>query len=209
MPTEQMSISGAVEGMTDEMVLRSLIATVGAEPGTIVDMRGKDRLKKHLNAYNQASHYSPWCILLDLDRDADCAPSLCTHLLPERGTWMCFRVVVRSIEAWLMADRAHLAQFLSVAMARIPADVESIDQPKEVMVNLARHSRRPAIQQDMVPRPGSGRSVGPAYTARLIEFVTNQEQGWRPQVAANSADSLRRCLQCLQHMLETFQKSLA
>jgi hypothetical protein len=36
------------------------------------------------------------------------------------------------------------------------------------VVELARYSRRRDIREDMVPRPGSGRSVGAAYTSRLI-----------------------------------------
>jgi hypothetical protein len=47
------------------------------------------------------------------------------------------------------------------------------------------------IREDMLPRRGSGRPIGPAYTSRMIEFVENN---WRPEVAARSSDSLRRCL---------------
>ena len=42
----------------------------------------------------------------------------------------------------------------------------------------------------MVPRPGSGRLVGPAYASRLIEYA---EAHWRPEVAGQCTDSLRRC----------------
>ena len=103
---------------------------------------------------------------------------------------MCFRVAVRQIEAWLLADSERLARFLSIAIARVPVDPEALDNPKETLVNLARHSRRRDIREDMVPRPRSGRSVGAAYTSRLIEFAETQ---WRPEIAAERADSLRRC----------------
>lgn len=106
-----------------------------------------------------------------------------------------------------MADRERLASFLGVAATRIPADVEAIANPKDAMVNLARHARKRAIQQDMVPRMGSGRAVGPAYTARLIEFAVNINAGWRPLVAAEHAPSLLRCLVCLRRLVAVYALS--
>jgi hypothetical protein len=49
----------------------------------------------------------------------------------------------------------------------------------------------------MVPRQNGDRVVGPAYTSRLIEYT---DQYWRPHVAAQHADSLRRALDCLKQL---------
>lgn len=65
------------------------------------------------------------------------------------------------------------------------------------LVNLARRSRRKAIRQDMVPRARSGRQEGPAYTSRMTEFASEK---WRPEVAAEHSESLRRAIQCLQRL---------
>jgi hypothetical protein len=65
------------------------------------------------------------------------------------------------------------------------------------MVVLAAQSRRHDIREDMLPRPGSGRAIGPAYTSRMIEFIQSY---WRPDVATFSSDSLRRCLTRLGEM---------
>jgi len=62
----------------------------------------------------------------------------------------------------------------------------------------ARRSRSRVIVQDMVPRRGSGSRVGPGYKGRLIEFVTATHHRWRPDVAAQRSDSLRRCLNALE-----------
>ncbi|NLI83320.1 MAG: hypothetical protein GX443_16770 [Deltaproteobacteria bacterium] len=48
----------------------------------------------------------------------------------------------------------------------------------------------------------SGRQVGPAYSSRLIEFVENCRNGWRPHEAARSSTGLSRCLQCLRRLAE-------
>jgi hypothetical protein len=53
-------ISGVVEGATDEVVLRALIAAAGLETSVVYGKMGKDQLKKNLVAYNQAAQYNPW-----------------------------------------------------------------------------------------------------------------------------------------------------
>ena len=110
------------------------------------------------------------------------------------------RVAVREVEAWLLADGETLARFLGVSRRSIPSDPERLVRPKEAMVRLGRRSRKGAIRKDMVPRRGSGRAVGPAYTSRLIEFVGTE---WRPAAAAERSDSLKRAIRCLRQLLES------
>lgn len=192
-------ISAAVEGIVDEAVIRRLIAHVGATPGDVYGKQGKAFLRQKIAAYNNAARHAPWMVLVDLDNEADCAPPLREAWLPASAPMLCFRVAVREVEAWLLSDTERLADFLSVARARIPSDPERLNDPKIEMVNIARASRRRDIRADMVPRPESGRSVGAAYSSRLIEFVT---QHWRPDQALVQADSLRRALECLRRLAE-------
>ena len=198
-------ITGAVEGDVDEAVMRRLVEHVGATPGPVYGRNGKNHLRQRLDGYNQAARFSPWVVLVDLNHDADCAPPFCASWLPNPAPYMCFRVAVRMVEAWLLADRERLARFLSVAVAQIPLSPEGVDDPKHTMVELAKLSRRREIREDMVPRPGSGRIVGPAYTSRLIEFVLGGTSGWRPEVAAKLSDSLDRCLDCLRQLVKGAQ----
>lgn len=192
-------ITVAVEGPTDEAIAGKLIAHVGAQPGPVYGKQGKPHLRQHVRGYNNAARHTPWLILVDLDREADCAPPLCQVWLPAPAPWLCFRVVVRAVEAWLLADAETLSAFLGVAQSRIPGQPELLNDPKAAMVTLARASRRKAIREDMVPREGSGRPVGPAYSSRLIEFVAGY---WRPDVAAARADSLARTIRCLRRLVE-------
>lgn len=158
-------------------------------------------LRARIRAFNRAAHYSHWCVLVDLDHDAPCAAALRDEWLPSRAELLRFRIAVREIEAWLLADRHRVAQFLGVAQSRMPLAPELEDSPKQVMVNLARRSHRRAISEDMVPRPGSGRTIGVGYTCRLIEFASDRNGGCRPDVAAASADSLGRCITRLREFL--------
>ena len=69
-------ISAAVEGYTDEAVVRRLIRHVGAEPGPVYRRKGKPDLRSRVEGYNRAARRAPWLILVDLDQDAPCAPPL-------------------------------------------------------------------------------------------------------------------------------------
>jgi hypothetical protein len=192
-------VSGLVEGPLDEVVLARLLSETGAALGTVYGRKGKGDLLGRLARYNEAARFSPWAVLVDLDRDAECAPQFRKEWLPEPAPHMCFRVVVRAVEAWLLADRQGLADYLQAPLAKVPAGPEQVNDPKDRMVALARLSRRKAILEDMVPRPGGGSRVGTAYVARLIEFARDH---WRPAVAARNADSLRRCCERLHELVQ-------
>jgi hypothetical protein len=195
------TLSGAVEGPADEAVLQRLVEYSGATLGTVYGKRGKVHLRQRLPGYNAAASLSPWIVIVDLDHDADCAPELRSRWLPHPAPRMCFRVVVRALEAWLFADRERLARFLSLRVAQLPVYPDTLDDPKRLMIEMARRSSRRDIREDMAPRPGGGRSVGPAYTSRIIEFATDSWRGWRPDVAATYSNSLARSIQCLQRLI--------
>ena len=188
-------IAAAVEGIVDEAVARRLIAHVGAVPGVVYGKNGKEHIKQRVAGYNRAAHHEPWFVLVDLDHDAPCPPPMCRKWLPEKASLMCFCVAVRAVEAWLLADAEKIAAYLRVPCDHVLVDPEAIDNPKQVMVNLARKSRLGQIREDMVPRPGSARLVGPAYASRLIEFASVH---WRPDVACIRSDNLRRAIRCLR-----------
>ena len=186
--------SATVEGPTDEAILRRLVEYSGAELERVYGRSGKGFVLKNLSSYNSAARFRPWIVLVDLDRSAECAPAASAQWLPTPAERMCFRIAVREVESWLLADGEALAEYLGVKPARVPATPERLDDPKAAMVALARASRRRAIKTDMVPRPGSGRQVGPAYTSRLIEYAQGP---WRPGVAAQHAEGLDRLLKRL------------
>jgi len=194
-------ISGAAEGPTDEAVLKRLLAEAGAVATAVYGQNGKQRLKRDLRGYNHAAKHAPWFVLVDLDQDAPCPSALREEWLPAPAPRMCFRVAVREVEAWLLADRERISAFLGVGKVKVPKDPEALEDPKWTMVDLARQSRRRDIREDMVPRPGSGRSVGRAYTSRLIEFATDPSR-WRPEVAAGNSRSHCRCRNALKRLIQ-------
>ena len=144
-------ISGAVEGTVDEAVIRRLIHDAGATPGPIYGRMGKGPLLKRLAGYNAAARFQPWIVLLDMDSDYSCAPPARREWLPDPAEHMCFRIAVREVETWLLADVERMARFLAVSRAIVPSRPDEDADPKARIVWLAGRSRSRPIRVDMVP----------------------------------------------------------
>jgi hypothetical protein len=199
-------VTGAVEGLVDEAVFRRLVTYAGAVPGPVNGKKGKAHLLSSLKGYNAAAQFSPWFVLMDLDNDDDCAPPFRSRSLPKTARQMCFRIAVREVEAWLLADATRISTFLGVNASRLPSNPDSERDPKRLVVSLASHSRIRDIKNDLVPRPEARRVEGPAYTARLVGFVLDTRRGWRPAVAAKNSDSLARCIRCLKAIVKAHRE---
>lgn len=191
-----------MEGDLDEAVLRRIVRRAGLSLVNVYGRNGKASLLRALRGYNAAAHRSLWVVLVDLDRDCECAPPCVQRWLPDPAPHMCFRLVVRSIESWLLADGDRIAEFLGVRRALVPDDPDALDDPKRALVELARRSRRRVVRDEIVPREGSGRSVGPLYTMRMVEFVNDEPAGWRVDHALPASDSLNRCIERLRRSVQ-------
>lgn len=195
-------ITAAVEGSLDQAVIQRLVEDSGGALGPVHGKKGKNYLKDKLSGFNNAARFSPWVVLVDLDGDAECAPELRRNWLPEPAERMLFRIAVREVEAWILGDSERLSRFLRVRRGRVPSNPEAVMDGKRAMVDLARGSRRRDVQEDLVPRPGSGRAVGSGYSSRLSEFVLDRAEGWRPHVSAGACSSLYRLLARLTALAE-------
>jgi hypothetical protein len=192
--TNSLGVNIAVEGELDEAVLKKVLASVDIEVVNVFGKRGKNNLKENVPRFNQAAQYGRWVILVDLNNDAECPPPFVNSWLPSRNQNLQLRVAVRTIEAWLLAERDEIARFLAASKQRIPLYPENEDKPKRILINIARHSRSKAIRTDIVPKDGSTAIQGPGYTTCLIEFAIKY---WNPERAASNASSLKRSIKSL------------
>jgi hypothetical protein len=199
------SVQCAFEGSLDEVVVRRLLRHVGALPGDLYRQKKSDLLGK-LPGFNASARTRPWLVVVDLDHDTGCAPEAVRSWLPIPSHFMNFRVAVREVEAWILADRERLARYLQIPEAHITGTPEAIDYPKEYLINCARASSSSAIRKGIVPGPGSRRTEGPAYLSLLSEFVNDAERGWRPDVASDHSESLERCIRSVQNTIGTFSR---
>jgi hypothetical protein len=192
-------IDTLVEGVTDEAVARKLIEYTKHSVGTGYGKHGKDYLKKKAWGFNErASYGNPILMLVDfMDTGLACAPEVVTVWLPDRSPKMLFRVVVRELESWLLADTKRIASYLKIAETLIPNNPEKLPDPKQTLVNLARRSRLRKIREAMIPATGVSTVVGPAYTAAVEEFVIKH---WNVDSALNKAPSLQSCINRLRDL---------
>jgi hypothetical protein len=190
-------ITIAVEGPTDRLALMKVCNIFGWEVLVTHGMRGKNHLDANLQGYNAASRRTPWIVLRDLDDDAFCAAELVTRLLPTREEMMLLRVAVRQIESWLMADAESFSTFFHVSQSRIPADPDSVVSAKDALLLLASRSRSSYIRRGV--GPSERRRIGPDYTSVISDYINDH---WRPAVAAQSSDSLARCLRRLTELAD-------
>ena len=188
-----MLIDTLVEGLLDEAVAHRLLRHCNHTPGTTFGRRGVNYLRRSVAGFNVRSiHGAPILMLVDfMDTKEDCPPSVLSAWIPQRAPTFLVRVVVPEIESWLLADREAMANWLGISVARLPSEPEAVVDPKQVLVNLARRSRRKRIRDALVPAKGISANVGPDYVGALGEFT---ETVWRPQVARQNAPSLDRCL---------------
>ncbi|NQT82499.1 hypothetical protein HQ563_05725 [bacterium] len=192
--TPGLTVDIVVEGDLDEAVLTELLRSIGIGVLRRFGKRGKDDLRKKVRRYNHAARHSKWVVLVDLNNDAECPPPFVASWLPDRNPNLQFRVAVRAIESWLLADTNAMARFLRVPVEKIPLQPEKEPKPKQTLINVARRSRSKRIRQDLVPPPGRTARQGPGYISRLIEFTVVH---WDPQRASKHAPSLERALNSL------------
>lgn len=195
-----MHISLAAEGQCDIELGKRLILSAGHQLANDFNCRGKGNLDKKIGGFARAARHSPWLIIRDLDRDAECPPDLVRALLqedlPER---LCFRIAVRSMESWLLADWQNFADWLQLSPDLIPRQPELLEHPKRFVADLARRSRSREVRERLAPDPESGAQVGPEYEAAVAEYIRGH---WNPERASacERSESLRRTLQALARL---------
>lgn len=190
----------AVEDQLSAAVMRRLIAVSGKS--LVIDRvfvaGGNGPLKAGVERFIAASHALPHVVLTDLD-SSPCPLALLrawrADRLPSR---VLIRVAVREVEAWLMADRSGIAEFLSVPVVKVPASPEAEIDPKQTLVGLARKSRKRRLAQELAPQAGSSNRVGPLYNAHLVEFASSI---WDVERARERAPSLDRAMHRLSEFL--------
>lgn len=151
-------------------------------------------LRKHIAGWNAAAKGQPFLLLTDLDA-AECpfSPLQSWFSVPKNNNLL-FRVAVREVESWLLADAEGIATFLAVKLATVPANPESLPDPKRVLVELAARSRKKDLREDIAPKRSSTAKQGPDYNACLGRFVLDH---WNVAGAAGNAASLRRTIERL------------
>lgn len=139
-------------------------------------------------------------IITDLDT-AECPPSLLRQWLREPTDSalelpdkLIFRVAVREIESWILADRTNLAKFLGISIANLANRPDELQDPKQHLLNALQRKGKKKWHKDMLPQ-GPVATIGPIYNEKLCQFVRNR---WDPRRARANSPSLARALEAFK-----------
>ena len=182
-----------VEDELSGIVLRKLVEELGKGlfVNNVLLMGGFGKIKTGVQRFKNASKVTPHIVLTDLDM-RDCAPTLLKDWSVDTATKdMLFRVAVREVEAWLLADREGVAKYLNLPLAKIPQHPELENDPKQAFFSLVRKCKKRRLVEELVPATGSSASIGPLYNSRMGNFVRDN---WNIQRAAVNSDSLSRAI---------------
>jgi hypothetical protein len=151
-------------------------------------------IKSNINGFNQAAAATPFFILTDLD-NYSCPPELISDWLkhPPKPNFI-FRIAIREIEAWLLADREGYSKFTGVSLANFPRNPELEINPKQTLINITRRSRKRSVREDIVPI-NENAQIGPNYNEQLMNYVASN---WDIERAMNNSESLKRAYRYLE-----------
>ncbi|MEA3415380.1 MAG: hypothetical protein U9R02_04360 [Thermodesulfobacteriota bacterium] len=195
---KEIHLTLAVEDVLSEVVTRKLIEQTQKNYRVTQCLRkgGFGYLKSKINAFNKAASGFPFFVLTDQDSINECPPDKIANWLNQpRNLNMIFRIAVMEVESWVMADRKAFAKFLSIPLTRIPQDTDSIPDPKEFLISLARKSRSSRLRADLVPSRGATSKQGPDYNSHLTRFV---RKNWDAHTARNNSESLNKAFMRLE-----------
>jgi hypothetical protein len=170
--------------------------------GDCFNQRGNDQIQKKISGFNNAAKGMPYLVLTDLD-NADCPLVILSEWLTQpKHPNLLFRIAVKEVEAWLLAHREAFAKFLGISVDLIPGDADRIPDPKLLLINLARRSRKRKLREAIVPELNSTAKIGKDYNNQLIQFVN---KSWQVASAQTNSPSLERAMNALINFQPTWE----
>lgn len=186
-------ITIATEDELSEAVGSRLLSDVLPEFTIIQKLRrqGNGYLKSRSRNFNSMALRHPVFLITDLD-NYPCAGQLINNWfrdLPVNPN-LKFRVAVREIESWLLADHQGMTNLLDRAANNIVPDPDQLQNPKQYLLERARRASRD-VRNDLTRMSGPTVKQGLGYNSRLCKFV---EEVWDPNQASQRSNSLARAI---------------
>jgi hypothetical protein len=160
---------------------------------------GNGYLRSRMGSWYQMAHYQVMLVLTDLDR-ANC-------LVEFRDQWLAgappanllFRVAVREVESWVLADHVAMRTLIG-ARGVLPDAPDELADPKRALLKLAKSASK-HIREDLLKTIDGNLAQGLGYNARLTALVNSE---WSPQRAAERSPSLARARLRLNEVVRAF-----
>ena len=190
----------ATEDELSEAVGKRLLSEVEylVEASLLLRRNGYGYLRSGLKKWCEIASQQPVVLLTDLDRYV-CPSELIRDWFGNvvRPNGLIFRIAVREIESWLLADHDAIRELIG-QRGRLPTDPDALVDPKGKLLALAKNASKD-VRLDLVKEAGAIALQGIGYNARLTDFVSNV---WNPERAAGRSASLRRAREKLRDFAE-------
>jgi hypothetical protein len=190
-------INLAIEDELSEAVLRRILTCVQKRYSIGFAYRhgGFGYLRKTISGWNNAAKGLPFIVLTDLDEYACPSELISDWLSVPLHPNLLFRIAVREIESWVMADNANIASFFKIANKFVPRETDKLADAKATLIDLACKSKLKGLRDAIAPKKGSTAKQGPDYNGCLVPFV---QKIWDMRAAALNSPSLARTIQRLE-----------
>jgi hypothetical protein len=192
-------ITIATEDELSEAVASRIIAEELPAYQVVQKLRrgGNGYLKSKCYSFNQMALRHPVFLITDLD-NAQCASALIESWFDATplNANLKFRVAIREIESWLLADHQGMKTLLGRGANKITSAPEQLQNPKEHLLQCAKNASRD-VKNDLIRAKGALAQQGLGYNSRLCEFVRDT---WSPSQASERSDSLKRAIQRLKEI---------
>lgn len=189
-----MDISIATEDILTEEAMTKIIAS---KPKFNIRHRlgrqGCGYLTSNLPKFNAIANSHYVLLILDLDNrnSSNEYRSELEEQINNRADKFKIVIPVREIESWFLADREGLSNFLCISKDKIDRDPESLLDPKEKIINLAKQSRDSNIKKGIPPKNGAAAKVGLSYNTLLTTYI---REHWNINRAIELSASLRETI---------------
>ncbi|MBN1409647.1 MAG: hypothetical protein JW969_02310 [Spirochaetales bacterium] len=170
----------------------------------VIGKRGQGYIKNKINAFNNTNESMLFFVLTDLDQ-YECPPDIINKWFdrPCRKN-LIFRIAVREVEAWLLADTRGFSDFVKLDESWIrkqTGNVEKIFNPKEILLSIVKRCKLRHLREDIIRVDKNQIKQGPGYNTRLQDFTENY---WSIDRAKKNADSLFRSINSLLRLKQYF-----
>jgi hypothetical protein len=202
MPAKAFPILAVEDDLSEAVVLRALsLAAPTAVVRACLGKKGTGDLRKRFPELNRSAQSIPIVLLLDLDR-WECPVALLEDVRgnAEISPMLTFRIAVREVESWLLADPEAFSKFARISPIKLPRDPESLSDPKQALINLVASGRCSRGRKEaIVPTQGSTASQGPGYNSELKGYVNSE---WCVDRARQFSPSLDRALKAFRRIVD-------
>jgi len=189
------------EDALHEAVIKNILSNSSVnyiyKPDKLNNCHGKSNIFKNMEKYNQVAKFQTILVLVDLNQKHKCPSDLLKKwFVHPKNHNLIFRIAVREVESWILADRDNFAKFIKIDKVFIPYESDKIDDPKECLIKLVKNSKIKKLRDYIVPKHKTTAKQGPNYNEPLVDFVLNH---WDIEEAAKNSPSLHRTINAINN----------